>query len=47
MTRTVFDGRTPRSAVMSSAMSRSFVAIPHDEKRVARNHSCTLERLRS
>ena len=44
---TEFDGRAPRSAVMSSAMSRSFVAIPDDEKRVAQNRSCTPERLRS
>ena len=44
---TVFDGRAPRSAVLSSARSRSFVAIPYDEERVARNRSCTPERLRS
>ncbi len=45
MTR--FDGRAPRSAVLSSAMSRSFVTIPNDEKRAVQNRSCTPERLRS
>ena len=44
---TVLDGRAPRSAVLSSAVSRSFVAIPYDEERVARNRSCTPERLRT
>ena len=39
-------GRAPRSAVMSSAVSRSFVVIPYDEERVVQNHSCTPERLR-
>ena len=45
-------GRAPRSAVLGSAMSRSFVAIPDDTAllgmsgRVARNRSCTPERLR-
>jgi len=34
------------SAVTSSARSRSFVAIPVDEKQVTPNHSCTPERLR-
>jgi hypothetical protein len=50
---TVFDGRAPRSAVLSSARSRSFVAIPYDTAlhrssgHVVRNHSCTPARLRS
>ena len=38
--------RAPRSAVLSSARSRSFVSIPDDEKRVVRNRS-SLERLHS
>ncbi len=37
--------RAPRSS--RSAMSRSFVAEPDDEKRVARFRSCTPERLHS
>ena len=44
---TALDGRAARSAVLSFAVSRSFVAIPDDEKRVVRNRSCTPERLRS
>jgi len=44
---TVFDGRASRSAVISSAVSRSFVVIPYDEMRVVQNRSCTPERLRS
>ena len=44
---TVLNRRAPRSAVLSSAVSHSFVAIPYDEEHVARNHSCTPERLRS
>jgi hypothetical protein len=50
---TVFDGRAPRSADMSSADSRSFVAILGDATpsrqilHVAQNRSCTPERLRS
>jgi hypothetical protein len=44
---TVLNGRAPRSAVLSSAQSQSFVVIPNDEKRVAQNPSCTPERLRS
>ena len=44
---TVLAGRAPRSAVLSSAVSRSFVAIPYVEERVALNRSCTPERLRS
>ena len=43
---TVSIGRAPRSAVMSSAVSRSFVVFWDDEKRVAPEHSCTPERLR-
>jgi hypothetical protein len=39
-------GRAPRSAVLGSAVSRSFVLMSGDEKRVARHHSCTPERLR-
>ncbi len=53
---TLLNGRAPRSAVMSSARSRSFVAILCDDSaasarftrgRVAQNRSCTPERLRS
>ena len=44
---TVSDGRAPRSAVISSAVSRSFVALRNDEKRVVPERSCTPERLRS
>ena len=49
---TVLDGRAPRSAVLGSADSRSFVTIPNDTalpgeiRRVGRNRSCTPERLR-
>jgi hypothetical protein len=46
------DGRAPRSAVMrsavlGSAVSRSFVALRNDETRVVPERSCTPERLRS
>ncbi len=44
---TVLDGRAPRSGVLSSAQSRSFVAMPIDEKHVGVPRSCTPERLRS
>jgi hypothetical protein len=44
---TLFNCRAPRSEVLSYAQSRSFVVIPNDGKRVARNPSCTPERLRS
>ena len=43
---TLSDGRAARSAVLSSAVSHSFVAMPYDEERVARPRSCTPERLR-
>jgi hypothetical protein len=39
-------GRAPRSAVLSSAVSRSFVALWNEEERVAPDRSCTPERLR-
>ena len=42
----VLDCRAPRSAVLSSAVSRSFVAIRDDEERVLPDRSCTPERLR-
>ena len=41
----VFGCRAPRSAVMKLRESRSFVAVPNDERRVARYRSCTRERL--
>ena len=44
---TLFNGRAPRSMVLSSALSRSFVSIPGDEKRVAPESLLTPERLRS
>jgi hypothetical protein len=44
---TVPDLRAPRSAVLSSAVSHSFVTIPDDEEHVAQNRSCTPERLRA
>ncbi len=50
---TLLAGRAPRSGVLSSAVSRSFVAILGDTAvhrsgvYVAQNHSCTPERLRS
>jgi hypothetical protein len=49
----VLNGRAPRSGVLSSAPSRSFVAIVDDTAQprmsghVAHNRSCTPERLRS
>ncbi len=55
--RAVFDGRAPRSGVLSSGVlscveSRPFVGVSGDEMfisgvRVARHSSCTPERLRS
>ena len=41
----VLDCRAPRSAVLSSAVSRSFVTIREDEERVHPDRSCTPERL--
>ena len=40
------DSRAPRSAVMGSAKSRSFVTFGADKERVGTKPSCTPERLR-
>jgi hypothetical protein len=44
---TEFNGRAPRSGVLSYAQSRSFVAIPDDEKACRPESLLTPERLRS
>ncbi len=47
MSVTVADGRAPRFAVLSSARSRSFFAIPTDGKTCRPESLLTPERLRS